>query len=167
MPNNPITPSIRGYIFPFALQQPMIIGAAFPFALSAQTIAKSELSQGKYRAQQVPGAVVIFAEGWHSRMGYKVWFEKLPTTVFPPEFALLQEPPNQPTAQVLTPFAVWVMFASETIVEKVNVHDANGVHEICVEQTPDIKATADSQWVCGNISSSVALPTTGSWISGG
>src|ERR1051325_10657813 len=46
------------------------------------------LCSANYRAQQVPGAVIIIAEGWHPTSGYQEFFEKSKIDVFPPEFTL-------------------------------------------------------------------------------
>jgi hypothetical protein len=58
--------------------------------------------------------------------------------VFPPEFQLLHIAPTGLTAQVVTPFLVYTQFPAEQMVERVIVHDANGRHEVDVEQVPDL-----------------------------
>ena len=109
----------------------------------------SELGRASYRAEQVPGAVIIFAMGWHPTAGYVDFFEKSPLRIFPPQFILRTIPPGM-APQVLTPFAIWVMFGASDPIETVTVHDADGAHEIKVEQARD-KATAQSAWVSGNV----------------
>lgn len=112
----------------------------------------SELGRASYRAQQVPGAVVIFAEGWHPTSGYVDFFEQSPLDIYPPEFIFRTIPPKGMVTQVLTPFVVWVMFGASEPVKKVTVTDADGRHEIKVEQTPDIAvAKPRDTWVYGSV----------------
>ncbi len=108
---------------------------------------------GSYKATQVPGAVIIFADGWHNTSGFSVWFEQSLTTVYPPEFTLRHRPPSGVVREVLTPFRVHVMFGATDRVKAVKVHDAHGSHEIPVEPAPDaVKACADHHWVDGAVS---------------
>ena len=110
----------------------------------------SELGRASYTAQQVPDAVIIFATGCHPRPGYVDFFEQSPIRIFPPQFIFRTIPPTGIGPQVLTPFAIWVMFGASEPVESVTVHDADGSHEIKVEQ---IKDTAAKQyaWITGNV----------------
>ncbi len=111
-----------------------------------------ELGRAEFRAQQVPGAVIIFAEGWHPTSGYVDFFEQSPIDIYPPEFILWQIAPTGPTLDVITPFAIWVMFGAKEIIKTVRVTDADGTHEIKVEQTPDIKVTKSQRtWVHGSV----------------
>lgn len=102
-------------------------------------LAAVELCAGKYTAQQVPGSVVVFATGLHPTAGYQTFFDELPITVFPPEFRLMHIRPTGPAAQVVTPFHVHTSFPAKDKVERVIIHDADGKHEVAVEQVPDIK----------------------------
>ena len=109
----------------------------------------SELGRASYRAEQVPDAVIIFAMGWHPTAGYVDFFEQSPLRIFPPQFILRTIPPGM-APQVLTPFAIWVMFGASEPIETVTVHDADGAHEIKVEQVPDkIAAAKPYTWVTG------------------
>ena len=109
----------------------------------------SELGRAGYRAEQVPDAVIIFATGWHPTGGYVDFFEQSPLRIYPPQFILRTIPPVM-APQVLTPFAIWVMFGASEPVETVTVYDADGRHEIKVEQTPDkIAAVKPDTWVSG------------------
>ncbi|HEV2764832.1 MAG TPA: hypothetical protein VGV38_17760 [Pyrinomonadaceae bacterium] len=92
-----------------------------------------------YRAEQVPGAVVIHASGFHSTSGYKVFFEQSAIDIFPPEFILWHVEPVGMVLQVLEPFDEFVAFAASDKIERVTVHDASGRHEIEVEQVPDLR----------------------------
>ena len=111
-----------------------------------------ELGRADFRAQQVPGAVIIFAEGWHPTSGYVDFFEQSPIDIYPPEFILWQIAPTGPTLDVITPFAIWVMFGAEEPIKTVRVTDADGTHEIKVEQTPDVKVTKSTRtWVHSSV----------------
>ncbi len=101
--------------------------------------ARVEPCRGKYYAQQVPGAVIVFGAGAHPTSGYQVFFEELPIDVFPPQFRLMHIKPGGPAAQAITPFAVYTRFKATEKVEQVIVHDANGCHKVPVEQVPDEK----------------------------
>ena len=109
----------------------------------------SELGRASYRAEQGPDAVIIFATGWHPTAGYVDFFEQSPLRIYPPQFILRTIPPMM-APQVLTPFAIWVMFGASDPVETVIVYDADGLHEIKVEQSPDkIAAAKPDTWVSG------------------
>lgn len=109
----------------------------------------SQLGRASYRAEQVPNAVIIFATGWHPTAGYVDFFEQSSLRIYPPQFILRTIPPVI-APQVLTPFAIWVMFGASEPVEMVTVHDADGPHEIKVEQSPDKTAAVKADtWVSG------------------
>ena len=109
----------------------------------------SELGRASYNAQQVPDAVIIFATGCHPTPGYVDFFEQSPIRIFPPQFIFRTIPPTGIFPQVLTPFAIWVMFGASEPIETVTVHDADGSHEIKVEQVKD--AAKQYSWVTGNV----------------
>lgn len=112
----------------------------------------SELGRASYRAEQVPDAVIIFAMGWHPTAGYVDFFEQSPIRIFPPQFILRTIPPGI-APDVLTPFAIWVMFGASEPIDIVMVHDADGAHEIKVEQVPDKVTAAEARatWVSGSV----------------
>lgn len=91
----------------------------------------------RYRANQVPGGVIIIAEGTHWTGGYEVFFEQLPIDIFPPQFALKHRRPEGNATQVVTPFQADVSFKTGDKIDEVIVHDASGKHVIPVDQTPD------------------------------
>ena len=95
------------------------------------------LCEATYRAQQIPGAVLVFADGMHPTSGYVTFFEQTPIDVFPPEFVLWHIKPSGIVLQVLTPFSVHVSFNAPGEVKRIVVHDANGPHQVDVEQVPD------------------------------
>lgn len=97
-----------------------------------------ELCAASYRAQQVPGAVLIFADGIHPTSGYTVFFELSPIDVFPPEFILWHVKPSGIVLPVITPFTEYTSFQTSNKVEVVTVHDADGKHKVPVEQVPDL-----------------------------
>ncbi len=111
-------------------------GGEVPIPYTA--IGRRELGVARYQAQQVPGAVILFANGCHPTSGYEVSLERSLLAVYPPEFILYQIPPSGPVAQVVTPFSVCAWFAVTDPVETVAVHDANGRHAVEVEQVLDL-----------------------------
>lgn len=90
-----------------------------------------------YRAEQVPGAVLIFAHGVHPTSGYVVFFEKSPIDVFPPEFSLWHVKPSGIVLEVITPFTEYTSFKTKDEIVAVVVYDAHDKHEVKVEQVPD------------------------------
>src|SRR5687768_2321234 len=94
----------------------------------------ANLGRASYRAEQARDAVIIFAFGWHPTPGYIDFFEQSPIDVFPPEFIFRSIPPGVIVPQVVTPFAIWVMFGASEPIKTVTVHDADGSHEVPVEQ---------------------------------
>ena len=90
-----------------------------------------------YRAEHVPGAVILHASGIHDTSGYQVFFEQLPLRVFPPQFSLWHVKPAGAALPVITPFAVVTSFEASGSIESVVVHDAAGRQEIRVEPIPD------------------------------
>lgn len=120
----------------------------------------SELGRASYRAKQVRDTVIIFAMGWHPTPGYIDCFEQLPIRIFPPQFVLRTIPPTGMVIQMLTPFAIWVMFGASDPVETVTVHDADGAHEIKVEQLEVAEAAERSTWVSGSVMRSAARPVS-------
>ncbi len=121
----------------------------------------SQLGRASYRAEQARDTVIIFAMGWHPTPGYVDFFEQSPIDIFPPQFILRTIPPTGIVLQVLTPFAIWVMFGASEPVKTVTVHDADGAHEIKVEQLGVAETSQRSTWVSGNVMRSAGeRPTT-------
>lgn len=119
--------------------------------ISEQGPIGSELGRATYSAQQVPGAVIIFATGCHPTTGYVDFFEQSPLRIFPPQFIFRTIPPTGMVLQVITPFSIWVMFGANDTVETVTVFDADGSHEIKVEQVPDLAADKAGTWLSGSV----------------
>jgi hypothetical protein len=92
---------------------------------------------GRYSAQQVPGLVIVRAEGMHPTSGYQVILEQTPPDVFPPEFALWHIKPTGTVLDVVTPFQVQRSFPASATVSAIRIHDASGVQDVKVEQVPD------------------------------
>src|SRR5215213_351786 len=111
----------------------------------------SQLGRASYRAEQSRDTVIIFAMGWHPTTGYFDFFEQSPIDIFPPQFILRTIRPIGIVLPVLTPFAIWVMFGASEPVETVTVHDADGAHEIKVEQLDAAETKRRSTWVSGNV----------------
>ena len=125
----------------------------------------SQLGRASYRAEQARDTVIIFAMGWHPTPGYVDFFEQSPIDIFPPQFILRTIPPTGMVLQVLTPFAIWVMFGASEPIKTVTVHDADGVHKVEVEQLGVAEAAQRSAWVSGSVMRSAAArpieqPTT-------
>ena len=113
----------------------------------------SELGRASYSALQTQEAVIIFAVGVHPTSGYSDFFEQSPIDIYPPEFIFRTIPPSGPVLQVLTPFAIWVMFGASAAVKTVTVHDADGPHTIEVQQ-PSKELVAAQQlatWISGSV----------------
>ena len=100
------------------------------------------LCKASYRAEQIPGLVIITARGSHRTGVYRVWFEPSPIRIFPPELNLFHERPEV-GPDVITPFSVTHSFEASDPVERVVVHDRNGRHEVPVEQLPDVEELCD------------------------
>jgi hypothetical protein len=113
----------------------------------------TDLGRATYRAEQAQDAVIIFAFGWHPTPGYTDFFEQSPIDIFPPQFIFKSIPPYGIVPQVLSPFAIWLMFGATEPIKTVTVHDADGPHEIPVEQMPKNLAASKQRgtWVAGNV----------------
>lgn len=122
-------------------------------SVSDQGTGRGDLGRASYRAEQARDAVIIFAFGWHPTPGYTDFFEQSMIEIFPPEFIFHSIPPGWMVPQVLTPFSIWVMFGATEPIKTVTVHDADGAHEIDVEQTADTLAAANQRatWVVGHV----------------
>jgi hypothetical protein len=97
------------------------------------------LCSGTYIAEQVPGTVLIHAHGFHLTSGYRVFFEKSPLTISPPQYTLWHVEPSGPVLEVITPFSVSTSFTATEEVATVIIHDANGKNTVPVEQAPDLE----------------------------
>lgn len=121
-------------------------------SVSDQGTGGADLGRASYRAEQARDAVIIFAFGWHPTPGYTDFFEQSMIEIFPPEFIFHSVPPGWMVPQVLTPFSIWVMFGASEPIKTVTVHDADGAHEIDVEQTETLAAANQrATWVVGHV----------------
>lgn len=113
----------------------------------------SDLGRASYSAEQAQDAVIIFAFGVHPTPGYTDFFEQSPIDIFPPEFIFHSIPPGGMVPQVLTPFSIWVMFGATEPIKTVTVHDADGAHEIKVQQMSEtlVAAQRRTTWVSGSV----------------
>ncbi len=93
---------------------------------------EKELGRGTYRAEQVPGAVVLHATGMTPTPNYTVSLEKSMISVFPPEYLLFFLPPEGMQMQVLEPFAVEAVIQPGTGFDHVIVRDEDGEHIVPV-----------------------------------
>jgi hypothetical protein len=106
-------------------------------SISSEAPKSIGLCAASYGAEQVPGLVLVYAHGFHMTSGYKVFFERSPIDVYPPEFVLWHIKPSGVVLEVITPFTEMTEFRADKKVAKVVVHDSNGRHEVPVEQVPD------------------------------
>jgi uncharacterized protein YuzE len=104
----------------------------------AESAQAPALCKASYRAEQIPGLVIVTARGSHRTGGYRVWFEQSPIRIFPPELNLFHERPEV-GPDAITPFSVSHSFSASDPVERVVVHDRDGHHEVPVEQVPDVE----------------------------
>ncbi len=93
-----------------------------------------ELCAGTYRVQQTAGTLVVFAEGIHPTSGFSPFLCCETANADPPVFALWHVLPSGPVLQVATPFSVWSAFQTLRTVSCALIKDANGTHEILVDQ---------------------------------
>lgn len=89
-------------------------------------------------AQQVPGMVLIKAEGTLPNPGYEVKFVRLPMSIWPPRHALMWKASSEPGIQPTQDYIVWTAFPAEEKIDVVTVVDSRGRREIHVEQVPDL-----------------------------
>jgi hypothetical protein len=112
----------------------------------------SQLGRASYRGIQTRDAVIIFAFGVHPTPGYVDFFEQSPIDIFPPQFIFRTIPPSGMVPMVLTPFSIWVMFGATEQIKTVTVHDADGEHDVEVEQLSQEAAAAQQPtWVSGSV----------------
>jgi hypothetical protein len=94
-----------------------------------------ELGRGKYQAKQVGDEIIVTASGDTPTPNYKVWLGIGPERCFPPVIELWWMPPPGMQIQLLTPFSVHLTFnAGGQRIDKIDVRDADGMHEVEVEQ---------------------------------
>lgn len=96
-----------------------------------------ELCTGAYRARQMSGSLVVFAEGIHPTSGFHPFLFSETPSADPPIFSLWHVRPSGPVLQVATPFSVWSTFQTLRTVSLALVKDANGTHEIAVDRAAD------------------------------
>lgn len=95
--------------------------------------------RGAYRAQQVPGAILIFAEGTNPTAGCEMKIAMNRTRIFPPQFTLHVKRPEM-SAEVITPYALcvkWKVDHRQHRVERIVLFDAQGRVEVPVELVLD------------------------------
>lgn len=102
-----------------------------------------DLCAGTYRAQQVSGTVLVFADGFHPTSGYQAFlFQEAPDSA-PPRFSLWHVRAAGFPLQVITPFSACTSFQTTGRVQAVTVRDAVGVHVVSVAgASPTCEAAA-------------------------
>ena len=103
-----------------------------------------EMCKASYRAEQVPGQVVIRACGVHHRTGYKVSFERVGVTIFPPQFSFMHELPIETAPESRSPFSHQISFETDRRVDSVVIYDADGRHVVKVSQSSEKEPEAES-----------------------
>lgn len=91
----------------------------------------------EYRANQIGDMVFLIATGTHGTLGYETFFEQALIDIFPPQFILKHVAPCDITPQVITPFVAVTRFRASGAIDELTVHDAQGAHQVRVDQTPD------------------------------
>lgn len=72
--------------------------------------------------------VVVSVTGMASTPGRKVSLKKAAITVFPPEFMLVEKPPQGVTIPILVPFAAYAKFKSKERVSAVKIRHGKDVY---------------------------------------
>jgi hypothetical protein len=107
-------------------------------------VANAELGRGSYTAVQREGSVSVLATGNTPTPRYRVWFEPRPTDVFPPQYDLMWVRPDGPVPPVLAPYRISTSFKAPQPVRTITVFDADGPHEIPVENVEGPGIAADA-----------------------
>ena len=100
-----------------------------------------KMSRAAYRAEQSPDKVVIYATGMRYEAGYKVSFERVGITIFPPQFSFMHEAPSGPANESKSPFTHTTSFETDKKVDSVIIYDADGRHKIPVSQKAETELT--------------------------
>lgn len=101
------------------------------------TTEKTLATASSIKAVQTPGVVTITAEGHKPSPQFDVALEQSPETTSPPEFTLALNPTSDPDPLPVTLFIATATFGTHGPVETVVVIDAEGSHEVKVEQSLD------------------------------
>ena len=100
-----------------------------------------ELCAGTYRARQLSGNLVVFAEGIHPTGGFHAFLACDAADPTTPSFALWHVRPSGPVLQIATPFSVWTAFQTMHAISRAIIRDATGVHEVSVDHAIDRAAS--------------------------
>ena len=90
------------------------------------------LGNGTYKAYQFGRRVTVVEMGLRHHLQTVVTLEALPITVFPPQYALFFSDPDV-VSPALFPFSEEAHFHAEQIIKAVVVWDADGKHNVPVE----------------------------------
>lgn len=96
-----------------------------------------ELAPGgaTFNATQKGGQVVITAVGEHPSSNYEAKLVQSMLRIWPPQYMLARKQTGELGAAVMTPFAVTASFNASDPVARVIVTDADGRHEVNVDQS--------------------------------
>jgi hypothetical protein len=90
------------------------------------------LGRGSYKAYQFGQRVTVVASGMRPNLQTIVTLETLPMTIFPPQYGLFFTDPDI-VSPAMFPFDVEAHFHAEEIIRSVVVYDADGKHDVPVE----------------------------------
>ena len=111
---------------------------------------------GEVSAEYVPGRLVVRATGVVPDACWDVSIERLPTRVWPPEFAIEACRRTQVCPEVETPYDVRREFPSDARPDEIVVHDESGRRTVTVEAGPDGATTTGPHEAVG-VSLSLSL----------
>ena len=95
-----------------------------------------ELGRGTYHAKQVKDEIIVTATGDTATPNYKVWLNTGPERSYPPIVELWWMKPVGSQINLLTPFSTHLTFhVGDRPIAKIQLRDAEGIHEVKVEQT--------------------------------
>jgi hypothetical protein len=95
-----------------------------------------ELGRATYEAKQVEDEVIVTATGDAPTPNYKIWLSIGVDRQYPPIIELWWMQPASAQLQLLTPFSSHITVnVGDRPIPKIQVRDANGIHEIAVTQT--------------------------------
>jgi hypothetical protein len=90
-----------------------------------------------FTASQTPGDVIIKANGEHPSSNYEARLVQSPLRIWPPQYMLARKKTGDMGAMVMTPFEVTASFKADDPIREVVVTDAEGRHEVTVDQARD------------------------------
>lgn len=90
-----------------------------------------------FTASQTPGEVIVKANGEHPSSNYEAKLVESMLRIWPPQYMLARKRTSDMGAMVMTPFEVTASFKADEPISQVVVSDAEGQHEVKVDQARD------------------------------